>query len=136
MKKVISMLTMLLFVALISPLNQLSAMNKSNDLFKINKNKMFSTVDLKATNSTNDNVIVTIRGNGVNLVLTVAAHTPANTVIAQLPEDGAVYTVTMTSMGGAHDMWIYWEHKTNVTGFSTSNMALGCNSCAVINIFN
>ncbi|WP_293304908.1 hypothetical protein [Pedobacter sp. UBA5917] len=98
----------------------------------------FATVNVTATNSTSDGVYVRLENNtsGGVYVFFIQPNSPNGTVIGQIPENGDIYTVKLTSTGGAHDMWVYWEHQTHVTGLSVSGMAIGCSSCARINIFN
>jgi len=98
----------------------------------------FATVNVTATNSTSDGVYVTLENNTSGGVYSffIPPNSPNGTVIGQIPENGDIYTVKLTSTGGAHDMWVYWEHQSHVTGLSVSGMAIGCSSCARINIFN
>lgn len=95
-------------------------------------------VSVRATNSTKDQVYVSLTNNtsGGHYSFTIPANTASGTVIGQIPASDDSYTVSLTSAGGAHDMWAYWEHRSHVTGFSVSGMAFACESCAVINIFN
>lgn len=108
-----------------------------NTKHKATKTK-FATVNVTATNSTSDGVYVRLENNtsGGAYVFFIQPNSPSGTVIGQIPENGDIYTVKLTSTGGAHDMWVYWEHQTHVTGLSVSGMAIGCSSCARINIFN
>ena len=98
----------------------------------------FAIVNVTATNSTSDGVYVTLENNTSGGVYSffIPPNSPSGTVIGQIPENGDIYTVKLTSTGGAHDMWVYWEHQSHVTGLSVSGMAIGCSSCARINIFN
>ncbi|MDQ0970002.1 hypothetical protein QFZ20_005405 [Flavobacterium sp. W4I14] len=98
----------------------------------------FAIVNVTATNSTSDGVYVTLENNTSGGVYSffIPPNSPSGTVIGQIPENGDIYTVKLTSPGGAHDMWVYWEHQSHVTGLSVSGMAIGCSSCARINIFN
>ncbi|MEH3112783.1 hypothetical protein [Pedobacter terrae] len=98
----------------------------------------FATVNVTATNSTTDGVYVKLENNTSGGVYSffIQPNSPSGTVIGQIPENGDVYTVTLTSTGGAHDMWVYWEHQSHVTGLTVSGMSIGCSSCARINIFN
>ncbi|MBO9673993.1 MAG: hypothetical protein J7577_11155 [Sphingobacteriaceae bacterium] len=98
----------------------------------------FATVNVTATNSTTDGVYVRLENNTSGGVYSffIPPNSPSGTVIGQIPENGDVYTVKLTSTGGAHDMWVYWEHQSHVTGLTVSGMSIGCSSCARINIFN
>jgi len=98
----------------------------------------FATVNVTATNSTSDGVYVQLENttSGGSYSFFIPPNSPNGTIIGQIPENGDIYTVKLTSTGGAHDMWVYWEHRTHVTGLSVSGMAIGCSSCARINIFN
>ncbi|WP_316845369.1 hypothetical protein [Pedobacter psychrodurus] len=98
----------------------------------------FTNINVTATNSTSDGVYVRLENNTSGGVYSffVPPNSPTGTVIGQVPESGDVYTVKLTSTGGAHDMWVYWEHQSHVTGLSVSGMSIGCSSCARINIFN
>jgi hypothetical protein len=98
----------------------------------------FANVNVTATNSTSDGVYVRLENNtsGGVYVFFIQPNSPNGTVIGQIPENGDSYTVKLTSTGGAHDMWVYWEHQSHVTGLSVSGMSIGCSSCARINIFN
>mgnify|MGYP006951073732 CR=1 FL=1 len=98
----------------------------------------FATVNVTATNSTSDGVYVRLENNTSGGVYSffIPPNSPSGTVIGQIPENGDSYTVKLTSTGGAHDMWVYWEHQSHVTGLSVSGMSIGCSSCARINIFN
>ncbi|PST84619.1 hypothetical protein C7T94_00325 [Pedobacter yulinensis] len=100
--------------------------------------KSLATVNLTASNSTSDGIYAVIQNNtsGGSTTYYIPPHTPAGTVLGQLPANGDLYTVSLTSAGGAHDMWVYWEHQSHVTGLRVSGMALGCESCARITIFN
>ncbi|WP_129718163.1 hypothetical protein [Pedobacter sp. SYP-B3415] len=100
--------------------------------------KNLATVNLTASNSTSDGVYAVIQNNasGGSTTYYIPPHTPAGTVLGQLPANGDLYTVSLSSTGGAHDMWVYWEHQSHVTGLSVTGMALGCESCARITIFN
>ncbi len=104
---------------------------------KKNKKAKFNTVNVTATNSTSDGVHVTLQNttSGGAYYFFIPPNTPNGIVLGQIPEGSDVYTVGLTSTGGAHNMWIYWEHQSNVTGLSASGMALGCQSCAQIKIF-
>lgn len=133
MKKVILILTAMTgFVILNSSFTTLPKVKH-----KTIKTK-FATVNVTATNSTSDGIYVQLENNtsGGNYSFFIAPNTPNATVIGQIPENSDIYTVKLTSAGGAHDMWVYWEHRTHVTGLSVSGMAIGCSSCARITIFN
>jgi len=132
MKKVILVLTALIGITLLnSSFTPISA-NKP-----IVKKVKFATVNLTATNSTSDGVYVTLQNNtsGGAYSFFIPPNTPSGTVLGQIPENGDVYTVGLTSTGGAHNMWVYWEHQSNVTGLSVSGMSIGCQACAKIQIF-
>ncbi|MCZ4245613.1 hypothetical protein [Pedobacter punctiformis] len=98
----------------------------------------FANVNVTATNSTSDGVYVRLENNtsGGAYVFFIPPNSPNGTIIGQIPENSDSYTAKLTSTGGAHDMWIYWEHQSHVTGLSVSGMSIGCSSCARINIFN
>lgn len=136
MKKIILLLTAIIGITIVNsgfttiPKHKLATK-------KVNKKAKFSTVNLTATNSTSDGVYVTLQNNtsGGSYSFFIPPNTPNGTVLGQIPESGDVYTVGLTSTGGAHNMWVYWEHKSNVTGLSVSGMAIGCQACAKIQIF-
>jgi len=133
MKRVILILTAMIgFVILNSSFTAISSAKH-----KIIKTK-FANIDVTATNSTSDGVYVRLENNTSGGVYSffIPPNSPSGTVIGQIPENGDIYTVKLTSTGGAHDMWVYWEHQSHVTGLSVSGMAIGCSSCARINIFN
>lgn len=145
MKRTLTALTALsLTVVLLSPSNNSFAKSNKNTPLKttINSekkvNKTQAQIPLMATNSTIDGVYVqlwnTTSGGYVSYYL------PPNTnnaiVLGYLPANNDIYNVSLSSTGGAHDMWIYWEHKTKVTGLVANGMALACPSCAQIKIFN
>ena len=139
MKKVISLLSVLLLIVLISPLNQSIAKTNPNSLKskKSTVTKKAAMMNLKASNSTSDGVYVGLTGPGGPYSFFIPPHTPSGTVIGQILQTGDPYTLSLNSTGGAHDMWVYWEHRTHVTGFTVSGMSIGgCESCAVITIFN
>lgn len=139
MKRIISLLSVLLLIVLISPLNQSFAKNNPNTLKskKTTATKKAAMMNLKASNSTNDGVYVNMNGPGGPYSFYIPPHTPTGTVIGQIVQTGDPYSVSLTSTGGAHDMWVYWEHRSHVTGLSVSGMSIGgCESCAVITIFN
>lgn len=133
MKKIILILTAMIgFVILNSGFTP-----GSHTKHKTTKAK-FATINVTASNSTSDGVYVRLENNTSGGVYSffIPPNSPSGTVIGQIPENGDVYTVTLTSTGGAHDMWVYWEHQTHVTGLSVSGMSIGCSSCARITIFN
>ena len=103
----------------------------------ITKKAKFANVNLTASNSTSDGVYVKLENNttGGTYNFFIQPNTPSGTVIGQIPESSDSYTVKLTSTGGAHNMWVYWEHKSNVTGLSVSGMSIACQACAKIQIF-
>ena len=133
MKKVILILTAMIGCVILNS----SFTSKSSAKHKTTKAK-FTTVNVTATNSTSDGVYVRLENNtsGGAYVFFIQPNSPNGTVIGQIPENSDSYTVKLTSTGGAHDMWVYWEHQSHVTGLSVSGMSIGCSSCARINIFN
>ncbi|MCX2583429.1 hypothetical protein [Pedobacter sp. MR22-3] len=133
MKKVILILTAMMgFVILNSSFTTLPKVKHKTIKAK------FATVNVTATNSTSDGIYVQLENNtsGGTYSFFIAPNTPNATIIGQIPENSDIYTVKLTSAGGAHDMWVYLEHRTHVTGLSVSGMAIGCSSCARITIFN
>ncbi|WP_406823711.1 hypothetical protein [Pedobacter sp. KACC 23697] len=133
MKKVILILTAMMgFVILNSGFTSISKAKHKTTKAK------FAMVNVTATNSTSDGVYVRLENNTSGGVYSffIPPNSPGGTVIGQIPENGDVYTVKLTSTGGAHDMWVYWEHQSHVTGLTVSGMSIGCSSCAKINIFN
>ncbi|MDQ0637951.1 hypothetical protein QF042_001516 [Pedobacter sp. W3I1] len=133
MKRIILILTAMIgFVTLNSSFTIVSSAKHKTIKAK------FAIVNVTATNSTSDGVYVRLENNtsgGVHSFF-IPPNSPSGTVIGQIPENGDIYTVKLTSTGGAHDMWVYWEHQSHVTGLSVNGMAIGCSSCARINIFN
>lgn len=136
MKRIILILTAIIGVAFVNSSFTTIPKHKAATT-KNNKKAKFNTVNLTATNSTSDGVYVTLQNttSGGAYSFFIPPNTPNGVVLGQIPEGGDVYNVGLTSTGGAHNMWIYWEHKSNVTGLSATGMALGCQSCAQIKIF-
>jgi hypothetical protein len=145
MKRTLNALTaLLLTVVLLSPSNNSFAKSNKNSPLKpkINSEKKVTKIQaqipLMATNTTIDGVYVqlwnTTSGGSVSYYLPPNTNNPI--ALGYLPANNDIYNVSLSSTGGAHDMWIYWEHKTKVTGLVANGMALACPSCAQIKIFN
>lgn len=141
MKRILSVLTLFLVtICLISPVNSVHANPAKTSKLKPAKKikKVQSTIPLMASNSTVDGVYVVLQNNtsGGSTTYYLPPNTPNPIVLGQLVASSDVYTVRLTSTGGAHDMWVYWEHRSHVTGLSVSGMSIACSSCARITIFN
>ncbi|MFD2286426.1 hypothetical protein GJU39_00695 [Pedobacter petrophilus] len=132
MKRAILILTAVIGITLLNSSFTTISINKP----LVKKNK-FTNINVTATNSTNDGVYVSLENNtsGGSYSFFIQPNTPDGAVIGQIPESSDSYTVKLTSTGGAHNMWVYWEHQSNVTRLSVSGMSIACQSCARIQIF-
>ncbi|WP_443946167.1 hypothetical protein ACJVDH_03385 [Pedobacter sp. AW1-32] len=133
MKKVILILTALIGSVILN--SGFTSVHNNTSTAKFSK---FANVNVTASNSTSDGVYVVLTNttSGGSYSFFVPPNTASGTVIGQIPENNDIYSAQLTSTGRAHDMWIYWEHRTQVSSFTVTGMALGCNSCARIDIFN
>ncbi|SHG86379.1 hypothetical protein [Pedobacter caeni] len=145
MKRTLTVLTVLLLaVVLIGPSNHSFAKTNKKTESKTNiksekkVKKSQTMIPLMARNSTVDGVYVQLWNttSGGHVTYFLPPNTPNPIVLGYLQQNNDIYNVSLSSTGGAHDMWIYWEHKTNVTGLVANGMALACVSCADIRIFN
>ncbi|AOM77131.1 hypothetical protein [Pedobacter steynii] len=142
MKRILSILTVILLTTiLINPTNYSFAKNHKKTVLKANSKSVKSSqapIPLMARNSTVDGVYVQLWNttSGGHVTYFLPPNTPNPIVLGYLPANNDIYNVSLTSTGGAHDMWIYWEHQSHVTGLVANGMALACVSCADIRIFN
>lgn len=132
MKKIIVFSSLLLLIGLQS--DCIPAFGKSNSVVAF---KRQSYINLRARNSTANTISVQLTNTttGVVYSFTVPPNTPSEVVIGQIPENNDIYNARMTSPQPV-TMQIYWAYQSYTTSLYAEGMAIGCSSCAQINISN
>lgn len=132
MKKIIMFSSLLFLIGLQSDYIQVFGKSKSAVSFKRQ-----SYVNLRARNSTANTISVQLTNTTTGVVssFTVPPNTPSEIVIGQIPENNDIYNARMTSPQPV-TMQIYWAYQSYTTSLYAEGMAIGCSSCAQINISN
>ena len=86
-------------------------------------------------NPTSDYISVTLHDVTTNQWYYYTVPPNSGTIVlGQIPANDDIYSATLISSGGAHNMEIYWAHGYNVTRLDATDMALGCVSCAFVRV--
>lgn len=132
MKKIIMFSSLLFLIGLQS--DYMLAFGKSNNVVSF---KRQAYVNLRARNSTTNTISVQLTNTNTGTVysFTVPPNTPSEVVIGQIPENNDIYNARMMSPQPV-TMQIYWAYQSHTTSLYAEGMAIGCISCAQINISN